>query len=345
MASVRQIARRAGVSITTVSRVLNNHPQVSAQVREKVLAATNKSGYVQSVGRRSIANVAFAYTGESSLGSPYDAALMQGIAQAMEEFGFDLTVLDARRSKLPHETYSQMFLRKGIRGVVLRTTAQTQGVCEAIASEDFPAVVVGSRFNAPGVNFVDCNSRESSREAVEHLVGLGHRRIAVCMNIVDDSDHADRLAGYEQALVDNGIELDPRLVLRTPANRLGGSQVMRRIMSMADRPTAVYLTDPMTAVGALNEARKMGIVIPADLSIVGFDDAELRFGVSPEMTSVCQDAVQLGREAFAALHRVMTHEDGSASLKQELRTWLEIHETTGAPPTRVARILPDGTRN
>jgi DNA-binding LacI/PurR family transcriptional regulator len=348
VASVRQIARRAGVSITTVSRVLNNHPQVSEEVREKVLAATNKAGYVQAVGRRSTTNIAFAYTGESSLGSPFDAALMQGMAQVMEEFGFDLTVLDARRAKLPHETYTQMFLRKGIRGAILRTTAQAQSVCEAIAAEHFPAVVVGSRFNAPDVNFVDCDSRESSREAVEHLVGLGHRRVAVCVNVVDDSDHADRLAGYEQALTENGIEFDARLVLRTPANRLGGSQVMRRIMSMADRPTAVYLTDPMAAVGALNEARKMGVGVPTDLSVVGFDDAELRFGVSPEMTSVCQDAVQLGREAFNALNRILNHqEDGdgqSSPLKQELRTWLEIHETTGKPPARAIRILPDGTR-
>jgi DNA-binding LacI/PurR family transcriptional regulator len=343
VSSVRQIASRAGVSITTVSRVLNNHPQVSEEMREKVLAATTKAGYVQSVGRRSTTNIAFAYTGESSLGSPFDAALMQGMAQVMEEFGFDLTVLDARRAKLPYETYSQMFLRKGIRGAILRTTAQTQAVCEAIAAENFPAVVVGSRFNAPQVNFVDCNSGESSREAVEHLIGLGHRRIALCVNVVDDSNHADRTAGYEQALTDNGIELDPRLVLRTPANRLGGSQVMRRIMSMADRPTAVYLTDPMAAVGAMNEARKMGIGIPSDLSVVGFDDAELRFGVSPEMTAVCQDAVQLGREAFNALYRIMDHEQG-ASLKQELRTWLEIHETTGKPPARAIRILPDGTR-
>jgi DNA-binding LacI/PurR family transcriptional regulator len=81
--------------------------------------------------------------------------------------------------------------------------------------------------------------------------------------------------------------------------------------------------------------------------VVGLDDAELRFGVSPEMTSVCQDAVQLGREAFNALNRLMTQENGSlppSAVVQELRTWLEIHETTGKPPARAVRILPDGTR-
>jgi DNA-binding LacI/PurR family transcriptional regulator len=341
--NVRQIAKRAGVSITTVSRVLNNHPQVSAEVRAKVLAVTQETGYVPSVARRTTENIAFAYTGEPSLGSTFDAALMQGMSQAMDEYGFDLTILDVRRAKLPHETYTQMFARKGVRGAILRTTAQTTAVCEAIAEEAFPAVVVGYRFENPAVNFIDCNSRDSSREAVDHLLGLGHRRIALCINVVDDSDHTDRLLGYKQALSDSKVEFDPRLVLRTPANRMGGEQVMRRLMSMAERPTAVYLTDPLAAVGALQEAGRMGASAPGDISVIGFDDAEMRFAVSPKLTAVCQDAPELGREAFNALNRLI-NDDASLPVSKELRTWLEVHETTGKPPANAVRILPDGTR-
>ena len=259
MANVRQIAKQAGVSITTVSRVLNNHPRVSEDARQRVLAATSASRYVPAVGRRSTTNIAFAYTGESSLGSTFDAALMQGMAAGMEEFGYDLMILDVRRARLPHETYSQMFLRKGIRGVVLRTTAQTRHVCEMIASEGFPSIVIGDRFERENVSFVDCASATPSREAVEHLIGLGHRRIAIAINVIDDSDHADRLAGYREALSDHGIEVDEKLIVRAPAYRGGGVQVMRRLGTMLDPPTAVYLTDPITAVGAVNEARKMGI--------------------------------------------------------------------------------------
>jgi DNA-binding LacI/PurR family transcriptional regulator len=334
MANVRQIAKRAGVSITTVSRVLNNHPRVSIDARDRVLAATNATGYVPTVGRKSSTNIAFAYTGESSLGSPFDAALMQGMVRGMEEYAYDLMVLDVRRARLAHETYSQMFLRRGVRAAVLRTTAQTRHVCQAIADEGFPAIVIGDRFgdDEPNVSFVDCESRTPSREAVEHLIGLGHRRIAIAINIVDDSDHADRLAGWRDALAEHGIEPDDKLVIRAPAWRGGGVQVMRRLATMVDPPTAVYLTDPLTAVGAVNEARKMGVRIPEDLSVVAFDDAEVRFGLSPEMTAVCQDAAALGGEAFAALHRMVDAADGVPVIRRRLRAWLEIHDSTAPAP-------------
>ena len=330
--NVRQIAREAGVSITTVSRVLNNHPRVSTEARERVLAVTNATGYVPSVGRKSTSNIAFAYTGESSLGSPFDAALMAGMAKGMEEYGYDLMILDARRAKLPHESYTQMFVRRGIRGCVLRTTTATRGVCEAIVDEGFPAVVVADRFEKPNVNFIYSDSRDSSREAVEHLIGLGHRRIAIAVNVVDDSDHADRIAGYKHALSDHGIAFDRRLLLRVPANREGGWQLMRRMVSMPDRPTAVFLADPLTVVGAMAEARKLGVEIPRDLSIVGFDDAELRYSVYPELTAVCQDAAALGREAFTALYGMLDQPDGQPIVKRALRTWFEVHGSTAAPP-------------
>lgn len=332
MANIRHIAKQAGVSATTVSRVLNNHPQVSASVRARVMAVTNEIGYVPTIGRKSTSNIALVYTGVSSLGSPFDAALMFGMSGGMEEYGYDLMILDARRARQPGETYTQMFVRKGIRGAILRTTAQARSVCEAIADEGFPCVVVGDRFESPSVSFVYSDSRETSREAVEHLIGLGHRRIAICLNVVDDSDHADRLAGYRQAHADHGLEVDRKLILRVPANREGGMQLMRRLMTMPDRPTAVFITDPLTALGAMGEARKLGVEIPRDLSVVGFDDAEMRYGMYPELTAICQDAAALGREAFAALYGMLDQPDGAPVVKKALRTWLEVHASTGPRP-------------
>lgn len=334
VASVRLIAKRAGVSTTTVSRVLNNHPQVSKEVRERVLAISNEAGYSPTIGRRSNMNIALVYTGAGSLGSPFDAALLAGLDWSMKDFSYDLMVLDARRARQPTETFTQMFLRKGIRGVILRTTSEARQVCEQIADEGFPSVVVGDRFDKPNVNYFYSDSCDASREAVEHLVNLGHKRIAMCMNIVDDSDHLDRLAGYRQALSEGNIEFDNRLVLRVPAERDGGIQVLRRMMTMIDRPTALFITDPMVAVGALSEARKMGLDIPKDLSIVGFDDAEMRYGVYPELTAVCQNARALAAEAFNALRNLIEREEGSPNvpvMRKPLRTWFEIHEST-APP-------------
>jgi len=328
MASVREIARLVGVSPTTVSRAINNHPRVTAEVRGRVLDAMNRSRYIPNVAKRSTTNIAFLYTGEPSFGSPFDGALMFGMQQGMEEHGYDLMVLNARRSKLPHENFTQMFARKGVRGVIVRTTLQTRGICQQLAAEGFPAVVVADRFDDLLVNYVYSDSREASRDAVEHLIGLGHQQIACAINIVDDADHTDRVLGYRDALSAHGIEFDERMVLRAPANREGGMQLLRRLMSRPDRPTAVFLTDPMTAVGLLNEARRAGVRVPEDLSVVGFDDSDLRYTVHPELTSVCQDAIAMGRAAFAGLHGLLGETIERGSVRKSLRAWLEIHQST-----------------
>ncbi len=330
MSNVREIAKEAGVSITTVSRVLNNHPRVSQKSRDRVLAAANEARYVAPVTKRSTTNIGLVYTAESSLGSPFDGQLMWGMSAGLEEYGYDLMVLDTRRSMEAGETYSQFFMRKGVRGIVLRTTLSTRNACVAIAEEGFPAVVVGDRFDHSGVRFIYSDSREPSREAVEHLIGLGHRRIGICLNVVDDSDHTDRLEGYRQAMNDHGLPIDRDLIYRTPANRPGGGRLIRRLSGVADRPTALFITDPATAAGAFKEARHRGLSIPGDLSIVGFDDGDLRFDLYPEMSAVCQDTAAVGREALYALHQIIDGGRGELPLHKKLSAWFEVHESTAA---------------
>jgi DNA-binding LacI/PurR family transcriptional regulator len=331
MGSVREIARAVGVSPATVSRVINSDPRVAENVRKRVLEAANKVRYVASVGRRPTTNIAFVYTSQPSLGSTYDTGVLQGLSDGIELLGLDLIILNAGRNRMDHETFTQMFMRRGVRGAVLRVTADSHTVCEQIASEGFPAVVVGERFASPRVSFVHAESRPASRMAIEHLIDLGHRRIAICVNGIPDSDHADRLAGFRDAIKSADIDFDDRYVFQAWARRDGGAQLIRQIAAMSRPPTAVYVTDPMTAVGAINEARELGIRVPEELSIIGFDDGEMRFIVHPSMTAVCQDAVAIGRAAFDVLHELIDRKTPTAAPHKVLRTWFEVHGSTSAP--------------
>lgn len=330
MGSVRQIARSVGVSPATVSRVINSDPRVTDAVRRRVLDAANKARYVARVGRRPTSNIAFVYTSQRSIGSPYDVGVLQGICDGAEDASLDLVILNVARGRLERESYSQMFMRRGIRGVVLRATAESHAVCEQIAGEGFPAVVVGERFSSPRVSFVHAESRPASRTAIEHLIDLGHRRIAICVNGVPDSDHADRLAGYRDALIAARMPVDDRLIFQAWAGRENGAQVVRQIASMSRPPTALYATDPMTAVGAIHEARQLGLRVPEDLSIVGFDDGELRFIVWPTMTAVCQDAVAIGRAAFEVLHQLIERPNQTSAPRRVLQARFEVHQSTSA---------------
>ncbi len=335
MSSVREIARLAGVSVSTVSRALNNNPAVRVETREKVLAAANGAGYVATVGRRSTSQLGLVYAGAQTLESPFDSALIGGVLGGLDDARFDLVILNMLRDKAGDETYSQFFMRKGVRGAIVRSTSLTRHVCEAIAAEGFPMIVVGERFENSRVNYVDCHSRDESRRAVEYLIALGHRRIALCMHTIPDSDHLDRLAGYKTALRNHGITVDERLVLRHQASFAGGASAIQMVVSMRPRPTALYLADPMLAVGAFNAAQEYGIRIPGDISIIGFDDAETRSSVFPPMTAVCQDAAELGAEAAAELLRIINGETDEP-VQRQLPTFFEVSRSTGPPSEALA---------
>jgi DNA-binding LacI/PurR family transcriptional regulator len=342
--TIRQVAESAGVSIATVSRVINNSPAVTEEVRAKVLEVVNRCGYVPNVARRTTSFLALVYAGPFSLGSPYDAALVEGMVQAMDSTSLDLVILNPARDKDTDESYTQFFLRKGVRGVILRSTVEGRQICRQIAEEKFPAIVVGDHFEHPSLRFVYADSSATSRQAVEHLIALGHRRIAFAANEQEDGDHIDRYTAYCQALQTHGLEMDQSIIFRVPAHQVDGAQLLRNLMSVPQPPTAVYVTDPPIAIGMINEARNMRMEIPGDLSIVGFDDRDSRNYVYPRMTAICQDARQLGYEAFSELAQVVEAGNGAECQHRISKTWLEINNTTGRPPENAVGILPDGTR-
>src|SRR3954471_18424819 len=342
MTTIRRVAQKAGVSIATVSRVVNGSTAVDPGLRDRVLEAVSRCGYAPTIGRRSSASIALVYTGPFSIGSPYDAACLDGIISAMTESEYDLKVTYLRRDKSPKETYSQFFFRKGIRGAILRSTSSDRDIARSIADEGFPAVVVGDRFNHPRLAFAYNESGTASAEGVEHLVSLGHRRIAFAANDTDDGDHVDRLEAYRRVLSERGI-CDPQLEFRVPAHRLDGAQLMRKMLSISSPPTAVFIADPLTACGAINEARKLGLRIPEEMSILGFDDSDSRYSVEPTMTAICQDSRELGRLAFEMLlQRCEDVEDERPAGVG--RAWLEINHSTAHVPAQPVRVMPNGER-
>ena len=343
MSSVRKIAKQMRVSVATVSRALNNHPEIATETRERVLKAANEIGYFGAVGKRVTTNVGLVYTSDMRF-SEFDATLLAGILRGVGEQRFDVAIINLERDKSDGETFTQFFMRKGLRGVILRTLARSRHICQAIADEGFPSIVVAERFESPNVNYVCYDSRVDSRRAVEHLISLGHRRVALSVHIVPDRDHDARRAGYVDALAGAGLELDPELVVSVVADMDGGKSAINRLMSLPSPPTAVYFTDPLACVGAIAQAHSLGIHIPDDLSIVGFDDGDIRFRTWPVFTAVCQDAAQLGFEAALSLTRKLTGIINGDAVQREMNTFFEVHETTGLPPARPVRVLPSGQR-
>ncbi len=345
MPSVRKIAAKLGVSIATVSRALNNHPDVNPETRAKVLSAASEAHYVPIIGKRLQTVIGLAYPGEpvrADYGA-FESALLAGVMRGVNEHKFDVTLVSIQRDKLASESYSQFFNRKGLRGVILRCFENSRRVCEEIAAEGYPSVVVADRFENPIVNYISCDSRLDSRRAAEHLIHLGHRRVALMVHNVPDTDHKDRREAFFEAFAEHNIPVDPSLVLEMSASPDAGAAAVNRFMGQLNPPTAIYFTDPMASLGAMRRCLEIGLNIPGDLSIVGFDDGDIRVHTWPSLTAVCQDANMLGFEAAQWLTRYLSNK-AVAPFRVCRQTMLEINRSTAPPSASPVRILPDGTK-
>ncbi|TWT40838.1 LacI family DNA-binding transcriptional regulator [Botrimarina hoheduenensis] len=339
MPSIRQVAHNAGVSIATVSRVLNGNASVNADLRARVLEAAEACRYVPTVGRRTAERIALVYaTDHFSVASPYDSACIDGIVSAMRSTAYDLVVIEMARDRHPGESLEAFFARKGVCGAIVRSSYAERSKIIEMASEGPPLVVLGDHFDNPQVHFCYADSRAASREATEHLVSLGHRAIAFACCDVDDGDHMDRFEAFRSVMEEAGLYRED-FVHRVPPFRMDGAPLIRRILSRSDRPTALFIADPLVAVGVLNEAKQLGVDVPGELSIVAVDDSDTRNMVHPRLTSVCQDSKRLGVQAYTALVE-MVEGGRSGVLDAQQQAWFELHDSTAPPPSEINRFLP-----
>jgi DNA-binding LacI/PurR family transcriptional regulator len=342
VSSVREIASQLGISVATVSRAMNQRAGVSEETRKRVLEAADRVRYRPSIGRKPTNVIGLVYPDDpvhSDIGD-FEAALLSGILRGVYAEDHDLTFISASRDKHVDESYTQFFHRKGVRAILMRSLGEA-GLAEAIAGENFPILLIADRSDDPKVNYIDSISRDTSRRAMEHLLGLGYRRIGLAMHSRMDTDHVDRAAGYRDALAAAGIPIDDGLIVQSEANTAGGEIMLTRLLSRDNPPTAIYFTNPMSTIGALHRCLRLGIKVPHDLSIVGFDDSVTRFQTFPKYTAVCQDAVALGVEAARWITRPSDAIIGRTC--REVRpTTLEILETTAFANITPVRINADG---
>lgn len=341
--SVRDLAAKLGVSNATVSRALNNHPEVAEETRIRVMELAEATGYRAKTPAKRTGTIGLVYPADPirpEHGS-FESAMLSGILTGVNEQRFDVTWTNIERDMSPEESFTSFFRRKGVSGVVLRTIIPGSDLAERIAAEGFPCVLIAGHSEDERVNFIYSDSRADSCRAVEHLVHLGHRRIGLSMHAVADSDIEDRKQGYLDGLQRHGIEIDPALMISATGTLDGGRQAIDRLLGLERPPTAVYLTTPPATLGALQRCLELGIRVPRDLSIVGFDDSDTRLHAFPRFTAVCQDAGQMGLEAARWLTRSVSGM-GVGPLREKRPTTFVVQHSTAIAPIESVRVTPAG---
>ncbi len=301
--TLEEIARLSGVSRSTVSRVINGDVRVAAATRERVAAIVEREGYrpnrtAQSLasGRSNVLGVVIPMAADGVLADPYFSRLLHGIAR--EADGRDqFVMLSLAEAGFIHRI-DEVARRGMVDGVVFSGSHASDPFADRLVESGTVFVNVG-RSDNPQVSYVDNDNVSSARQATAHLLRLGRRRVATITGPLFATVSQDRLTGYREALEQFGVRYDEELVFESDFTEAGGRGGMRRLLE--HRPDAVFAASDRMAAGALNELRAALVAVPDDVALVGFDDIPLAQQMEPPLTTVRQNAEQLGAAAVALL--------------------------------------------
>ncbi|HEU5428003.1 MAG TPA: LacI family DNA-binding transcriptional regulator [Actinocrinis sp.] len=309
MAGIRELARECGVSVATVSRALNGHPEVSETTRRQVQEAARRLGYRPSQSARALVRgrsdtVGLLWdTGYEATGRrhPFLLALLVGVKRALSASGRHVLLLNVDDHRSGDRAYLDIALQHQLDGVVMMGVDDHHPAMRTLYGSGFPCVALDLPIAGPRATYVTSDNYAGAAEAVRYLHSLGHREIATITGPTDLLPAAQRLAGYEDAIRDLGLKTQPEYVETGDFFLDSGYSCAQRLAALPTRPTAVFVAGDEMAVGAMHAFEDEGINIPADMAVVGFDDIEAASLVRPALTTIAQDPIALGTAAVAAL--------------------------------------------
>jgi DNA-binding LacI/PurR family transcriptional regulator len=311
--TLEEVARVAGVSRATVSRVVNGNPRVAADVRRNVERAVDRLGYVPNPAARSLVTrksqsigLVIAEPAGRLFEDPFFPRLLRGIGGALSSRELQLILLMPQSPQ--EESHAERYLTAGhVDGALLVSLHGNDPLPAAVARRGIPVVVGGRPPQGASVSYVDVDNVQGGRSAVEHLVAGGRRAIATIGGPADMSAGFDRLAGYRQALDAAGRAPDPRLEGAGDFTQAGGAAAMRQILAARPDVDAVFAASDLMAAGAIQVLRSAGRRIPDDVAIVGFDDSPIAEASDPPLTSVRQPIEEMGAEMVRLLIEHAAH--------------------------------------
>jgi len=310
-ATIEDVAARAGVSIATVSHVLNRTRFVSPELTERVLAAVRDLDYEPDPVARGLRNrstnlVALVIP---DITNPYFPAFARGAQDVVAEHGYAAIVCNTDRNPDREREFLHMLRRQRVEGIILNPAGAAADEILPIQASGIAIVLLGEQINHPKFDAVMIDNVQAAFDMVSYLIKRGHRRIAHLAGWQTIISGRQRLQGYRRALEMHGLAVDNTLVIEGPWTKSGGSEAMRRLLAVRPLPTAVFAANDLMAIGAMIAVQQAGLKIPDDVAVAGFDDIEEAGCVAPALTTVNQPKYEIGRRAAQILLRRL-HKEG-----------------------------------
>lgn len=309
--TIKQVAERAGVSMSTVSHVLNGTHYVSPHLTQRVLAAVNELGYRQNPIARILAGGRSRVVGVlvPELFNTYAGEIIRGIDDELLVNDYEMMLYTTRRGKHLASTYASTFASGLVTGMVIIVPQDLNDFTRSLDVQQIPHVVIDPEIGGNHGVTVSSTNWQGAYDATRYLIELGHQRIGFITGAMFLECANDRLAGYKAALDDSNLPFQAEYIAEGDFLQPKAYMVANQLLDLPTPPTAIFASNDYTAFGVIEAARSRGIKVPEDLSVVGFDDTPQAAAMRPGLTSVRQSLVEMGRRAARLLLQYIQQPD------------------------------------
>lgn len=332
--SIKDVARLANVSHSTVSRALRNSPLVNRETAERIQKIARDSSYRVSAVARSLATTKTHTLGVvvATVADPFIAEVISGVEDAAHQNGYSVLLATSGARPERESAVVESFEDRRVEGIIVLASRVGSTYRALLAKTSIPIVLINNYQSGDFAYSVDIDNIAASREATRFLVELGHRAIAYVGDRGGFDSDTERFGGYRQALAAADIAFQPEYVVHADGSPAGGEAALAQLLDRPHPPTAVFCYDDMTALGVLRGARMRGLRVPSDLSVVGFDDLQIADYTEPRLTTFRQPKEQMGRLATEMILKVLSGESGDFNWK--VQGELIVRESAAAPRRR-----------
>ncbi|WP_179032507.1 LacI family DNA-binding transcriptional regulator [Paenibacillus kribbensis] len=339
MATIKDISQLTGFSITTVSRALNGYSDVSESTRKLIKEAAEALNYSPNVLARGLVmketkTLGLLVSGmtHKNINNNFVFEVLCGINDSAASSDYDLILFSTNTAKQKMKTYTQLCRERKVDGVILQGVKTDDPYLQEVLDSDIPCVLIDIPIQSENVGYVSTNHKESAQAAVEHLIRLGHQKIAMINGYSEAFVSKARFEGFVSAMEQAGLDWKREWVVKGDFTEEAAQQQALKLLRAYPEITAFFCASDMMALGVIKAANEMGLSVPGQLSIVGFDDIPTAAYFQPPLTTIGQNMYQLGYEAANLLMRMLKSEDSPKS--NVLRNELILRSSTGKPYDR-----------
>lgn len=308
MTTIKDIAKRVGVSITTVSRALNGYDDVSESTRKKIQVAAKELGYRPNASARSLVmkksktiGLIVSEVSRSGIKDSFAYEVLCGINDCSGELDYDLILFSTNPSKQKSKSYTDLCLERGVDGAMIMGIRLDDPYLHEVIDARIPCVLIDIPFQNENVGYISTDNMSGAKEATMHLIANGHRKLAMINGHENAAVSMDRLKGFRSAIEASGNPFDSVKIISGNFTETGGEQAVQQLFERDPDITAIFCASDLMALGALKGLQQLGKRVPEDVSIVGYDNIHLTQYTSPPLTTVNQNKYDMGYQAAKLL--------------------------------------------